>query len=128
MKRLVMAVAALAFSATLSMTHAQSVSKKPFMVDFNKLSTYLDLAPYQMTEVVNINDYFIEMQKESLSRNPVRQERKMHQAVYGNLKLMKEVLTTEQYRKYVTLLNVTNNNNRVLGHTVVSDVYLAHTK
>lgn len=39
----------------------------------------------------------------------------MHQAVYGNLKLMKQVLTPDQYRKYVTLLNVTNNNNRALS-------------
>ena len=28
---------------------------------------------------------------------------------------MKKVLTPEQYRKYVVLLNVTNNNNRTLN-------------
>ena len=42
-------------------------------------------------------------------------DKKMRQAVYGNLKLMKKVLTPEQYRKYVILLNVTNNNNRTLS-------------
>ena len=42
-------------------------------------------------------------------------DKKMRQAVYGNLKLMKKVLTPEQYRKYVVLLNVTNNNNRTLN-------------
>ena len=49
----------------------------------------------------------------------------MYDAVYGNLKLMKKALTADQYRKYVTLLNITNNNNRILGHEMMSDVYLA---
>jgi len=49
----------------------------------------------------------------------------MYQAVYGNLKLMKKALSPDQYRKYVTLLNITNNNNRTLGVNTFPEVYLA---
>ena len=55
------------------------------------------------------------MQGESLRASEKMRDKKMRQAVYGNLKLMKKVLTPDQYRKYVTLLNVTNNNNRALN-------------
>ncbi len=63
----------------------------------------------------NINEFFLDKQRESLRASESQQQKKMHQAVYGNLKLMKKVLTPDQYRKYVTLLNVTNNNNRALN-------------
>ena len=55
------------------------------------------------------------MQGESLRASDEMRDKKMRQAVYGNLKLMKKALTSEQYRKYVLLLNVTNNNNRTLN-------------
>lgn len=46
----------------------------------------------------------------------------------ANLKLMKEALTADQYRKYVILLNVTNNNNRLTGAVTFTDIYLAENK
>ena len=49
----------------------------------------------------------------------------MYQAVYCNLKVMKKALSQDQYRKYVTLLNITNNNNRTLGVNTFPEVYLA---
>jgi len=48
----------------------------------------------------------------------------MQQAVYSNLKLMKDTLTPEQYRKYVILLNVTHNNNIKKGISSMPDTYL----
>lgn len=125
MKRLAMVVAALMFSATICLTNARNVGKEPFSVEFTQLSSYLDLAPYQMDEVFGINEYFMETQQKSLSKDLKRQEARMRTALYGNLKLMKKALTEEQYRKYVALLNVTNNNNRLLGGIVFTDVYLA---
>jgi len=118
MKRVVMTVALLLCSATLSLTYAKSGDKAPFEVSFLKLSSYLELAPYQEENVQKINEYFIDMQSESLKSNPKLKEQKLRQAVYGNLKLMKKVLTPEQYRKYVTLINITNNNNRILGEEI----------
>lgn len=132
MKKLIMAVAILGISATVSFAKAQCVNengnKEPFAVEFGKLSSYLNLAPSQMDEVYNINDYFVEQQKASLSKDTKRQEERLQKAVYGNLKLMKTALNDEQYRKYVTLLNVTNNNNRLTGAVTFTDIYLAENK
>ena len=132
MRKLFMAVAILGISATVSFAKAQCVNengnKEPFAVEFGKLSSYLDLTPSQMDEVSDINEYFKGQQKESLSRDTKRQEERLRKAVYGNLKLMKSALSDNQYRKYVTLLNVTNNNNRLTGAVTFTDIYLADNK
>ena len=127
-----MAVAVLGMSATMNFAKAQCVNeygnKEPFAVEFSRLSSYLGLAPYQMEEVLNINDYFVQEQRSSLSKDLKRQDERLQKAVYGNLKLMKEALTADQYRKYVILLNVTNNNNRLTGAVTFTDIYLAENK
>ena len=132
MRKLIMAVAVLGMSATMNFAKAQCVNeygnKEPFAVEFSRLSSYLGLAPYQMEEVLNINDYFVREQRKSLSKDLRRQDERLQKAVYGNLKLMKEALTADQYRKYVILLNVTNNNNRLTGAVTFADIYLAENK
>lgn len=132
MRKLIMAVAVLGMSATMNFAKAQCVNeygnKEPFAVEFSRLSSYLGLAPYQMEEVLNINDYFVQEQRKNLSKDLKRQDERLQKAVYGNLKLMKEALTADQYRKYVILLNVTNNNNRLTGAVTFTDIYLAENK
>ena len=132
MRKLIMAVAVLGMSATMNFAKAQCVNeygnKEPFAVEFSRLSSYLGLAPYQMEEVLNINDYFVQEQRKSLSKDLKRQDERLQKAVYGNLKLMKEALTADQYRKYVILLNVTNNNNRLTGAVTFTDIYFAENK
>ena len=132
MRKLIMAVAVLGMSATMNFAKAQCVNeygnKEPFAVECSRLSSYLGLAPYQMEEVLNINDYFVQEQRKSLSKDLKRQDERLQKAVYGNLKLMKEALTADQYRKYVILLNVTNNNNRLTGAVTFTDIYLAENK
>ena len=132
MRKLIMAVAVLGMSATMNFAKAQCVNeygnKEPFAVEFSRLSSYLGLAPYQMEEVLNINDYFVQEQRKSLSKDLKRQDERLQKAVYGNLKLMKEALTADQYRKYVILLNVTYNNNRLTGAVTFTDIYLAENK
>ena len=132
MRKLIMAVAVLGMSATMNFAKAQCVNeygnKEPFAVEFSRLSSYLGLAPYQMEEVLNINDYFVQEQRKSLSKDLKRQDERLQKAVYGNLKLMKGALTADQYRKYVILLNVTNNNNRLTGAVTFTDIYLAENK
>lgn len=112
-----MAVAAVLLCVTMGFAreNRNNVNKEPFAINFEKLSNYLQLSSYQANEVANINEYFMDMQEESLRSGSKMRDKKMHQAIYGNLKLMKKVLTPEQYRKYVILLNVTNNNNRTLN-------------
>lgn len=130
MKRLGLAVAAVLMSASVGFAQSSEVklSKEPFVVNAERLSSYLQLTPGQYNEVANINAYFIEKQSESIRSSSRLQAKKMHQAVYGNLKLMKKALTPEQYRKYVVLLNITNNNNRLMGINAIPDVYLAENK
>ena len=132
MRKLIMAVAVLGMSATMNFAKAQCVNeygnKEPFAVEFSRLSSYLGLAPYQMEEVLNINYYFVQEQRKSFSKDLKRQDERLQKAVYGNLKLMKEALTADQYRKYVILLNVTNNNNRLTGAVTFTDIYLAENK
>ena len=120
MKRLVMAMSALLVSVTMSFAQESSLHKEPFVVNVGQLVSYLELRPSQINEVAMINDYFREKQSEGL-----RGSHKMRQAVFGNLKLMKKALSTDQYRKYVALINVTNNNNRMTSGLSFPDVYLA---
>lgn len=76
-----MAVAVLGMSATMNFAKAQCVNeygnKEPFAVEFSRLSSYLGLAPYQMEEVLNINDYFVQEQRKSLSKDLKRQDERL---------------------------------------------------
>lgn len=119
------AVAVLMMGATTAFAQKPNLSREPFVISVGKLSDYLQLTPSQIEEVANINEYFIEKQAESTRCGSKNRDRKQYEAVYGNLKLMKKALTAEQYRKYVTLINVTNNNNRMLAEDSMPDVYLA---
>ena len=123
MKRLVMAMSALLVSVTMSFAQESSLHKEPFVVNVGQLVSYLELRPSQINEVGMINDYFREKQSEGLSHK--MRDKRMRQAVFGNLKLMKKALSTDQYRKYVALINVTNNNNRMMSGLSFPDVYLA---
>lgn len=128
MKRLVMAVAALVLSVTTSLAQESNLSKEPFSANISQLANYLELRPSQLNEVSVINEYFIEKQNESLRAGDKLRDKKMRQAVFGNLKLMKKALSSGQYRKYVALINVTNNNNRVLHEVSFPDIYLAENR
>ena len=84
MRKLIMAVAVLGMSATMNFAKAQCVNeygnKEPFAVEFSRLSSYLGLAPYQMEEVLNINDYFVQEQRKSLSKDLKRQDVRQFEA------------------------------------------------
>ena len=113
-------------SATLAF--AGNKEKAPFTVSMYQLSSYLQLTSAQVDEVENINEYFQQMQRASLRADEDQKEAKMQKAIYSNLKLMKRVLDADQYRKYVALLNVTNNNNRLRAIEAAPDSYLAENK
>ena len=131
MKHLGLAVVAVLLSVTNAFAQSNDfkTGKEPFTVNTERLSSYLELTSMQKGKVEKINEFFIQTQKASLNVKQERQARKMQQSVYSNLKLMKDVLTPEQYRKYVILLNITNNNNRLAkGVDTVSEIYLADKK
>ena len=112
MKSLGMVVAAFFLFATTGFAQGGTLSMEPFDVSVKNLSKYLELTSSQAEEVADINDYFMDQQKRSL-RSSKDQDKKMHQAVYTNLKLMKGTLTPEQYKKYLVLINLTNSNRLI---------------
>lgn len=79
---------------------------------------YLDIYSSQYDKVAFANEYFSDqLQKISRIKNEERRGKKIREAVVENLSLMKSVLNGEQYRKYLTLLNLTLRNKGL-------DVYL----
>lgn len=127
MKKLMMAVCVVLMG--MQSVKAQGLyeltGKAPFTIRFGQLSRYLDLQPSQQESVYRISEAFMADQQEALSRS-ARKEELMTRALHANLKQMKEALNEEQYRNYVTLLNVTSN-NQVLSSNLM-DGYLANNR
>ena len=127
MKKLMMAVCVVLMG--MQSVKAQGLyeltGKAPFTIRFGQLSRYLDLQPSQQESVYRISEAFTANQQEALSRS-ARKEEWMPRALHANLKQMKEALNEEQYRNYVTLLNVTSN-NQVLSSNLM-DGYLANNR
>lgn len=127
MKKLMMAVCVVLMG--MQSVKAQGLyeltGKAPFTIRFGQLSRYLDLQPSQQESVYRISEAFMADQQEALSRS-ARKEELMTRALHANLKQMKEALNEAQYRNYVTLLNVTSN-NQVLSSNL-TDGYLANNR
>ena len=129
MKKLMMALSVVLMSMGMQLVKAQGVyeltGKAPFTIRFGQLSRYLDLQPSQQESVYRISEAFMADQQEALSRS-ARKEELMTRALHANLKQMKEALNEEQYRNYVTLLNVTRNNQFLSRN--LTDGYLANKR
>ena len=127
MKKLMMAVCVVLMG--MQSVKAQGLyeltGKAPFTIRFGQLSRYLDLQPSQQESVYRISEAFMAYQQEALIRSS-RKEGLMTRALHANLKQMKEALREAQYRNYVTLLNVTSN-NQVLSSNLM-DGYLANNR
>ena len=123
MRRLGLVFSAIVLVATMSFGQSKKVNLVSD-INFEKLSNYLQLKPSQMNEVASINEFSSEQLAEASRASESRYDKKVHQAVYSNLKLMKGTLSEDQYRKYLTLINVTNNNNRLFS-AGYGDTYLA---
>lgn len=113
MKRVVLTVAiALCIGATTFAAEKQPISNWGGNISITSLSKYLNLTSAQAEEVANISTYFdTEMSKASYSRK--NQDQKIQNAVYSNLKLMRQTLSAEQYTKYLKVLNITLQNKGI---------------
>lgn len=109
---------------------AQQLTEKaePFSANFQQLAKYLELTPVQMQEVYQINEVFVDDQKQYLSGSisPVLHGEGFQQILYSNFKQLKNTLSEEQYNKYVAIVNLTYH-NRLTESSRVADVYLALT-
>lgn len=114
MKRLGLTlVAAVCLTATTFAAGNQPTAAKwDGSINVSKLSKYLNLSSDQHEEVANICEYFsTQMGRVSSSRK--NKEELLHNAVYGNLKLMKKALTDKQYADYAKVLNITLQNKGI---------------
>ena len=80
-------------------------------INVEKLSRFLKLTGKQQQEVTNICEYFNEQYAVSSKKN---QEKLLHNAIYGNLKLMKKALDEKQYSEYAKVLNATLKNKGIV--------------
>lgn len=114
MKRLGFTLAA-AFCLTLTTFAAgnqPTTEKWEGNINVNKLGKYLKLNSDQSQEVSNICDYFTEQMSKATTAKKDK-DAKLRNAVYGNLKLMKQTLNAEQYAKYAALMNITLQNKGI---------------
>ena len=114
MKRLGLTlVAAVCLTATVFAAGNQPTTAKwDGNINVSKLSKYLNLSSDQHQEVANICEYFT-TQMERVSYSKKNQDKLLHNAVYGNLKLMRQTLTDKQYADYAKVLNITLQNKSI---------------
>ena len=123
MKRFVLLFVALATFASATVFAANegaNVNKEVWNWDVRteRIVRYLDIYSGQFDKVALVNEYFSDqLQKISRIKDEDVRAKKVREAVSENLSLMKGILNVEQYRKYVTLLNLTIRNKGL-------DVYL----
>lgn len=100
-------VAAFCLAATIFAAGNQPTTGKwQGNINVSKLGKYLNLDSAQSEEVANICDYFSTQMSRATTAQKDK-EAKLRNAVYGNLKLMRKTLSTEQYAKYAALLHIT---------------------
>ncbi len=114
MKRLGLTlVAAVCLTATVFAAGNQPTTAKwDGNINVSKLSKYLNLSSDQHQEVANICEYF-NTQMERVGYSKKNQDKLLHNAVYGNLKLMRQTLTDKQYADYAKVLNITLQNKGI---------------
>ena len=126
MRRLGLFVAvALMMGATTIYAQSGTVANQS---SFERLSKYLRLTEAEAPEVAKINAYFENQLGQPLSAEALSQserQEEVRKALLCNLKLMKQALTKEQYRKYVTLINVTRANQQMAITSPDLEAYLA---
>lgn len=113
MNNLIKVLVVSVFIATGGLLHAEGKGGQLFVADTQQLIKYLDLKGYQISNVDEINRDFISMQYDLATKNKKTDKQEMKKVVYKNLKSLKDVLTAEQYRKYVAILNITHYNQQV---------------
>ena len=107
-------MAALCLSATAFAAGNQPTTEKwEGYINVSKLSKYLQLSSDQMEEVANICNYFNAQMTEANRLKDERQTKMLHNAIHGNLQLMKKTLTAKQYARYAKVLDITLKNKGI---------------
>lgn len=112
MKRLFLTVVAMlsmtmTFAENENLNSAENAKVYSMAVNYDKLAGYLDLSSDQVETVQDIHTSFCADMMNAA--NAASDERKgmVTQAIAKDLKFMRCVLTSDQYRKYLAVLNAT---------------------
>lgn len=108
MKRIGLILVAVMLCVSVCFAQQPRISQRDFVIDMDRVGRYLELTLFQKEEMKEINQHFKQQQQRSARYDGERRTRYKQKAVLENLVLVKEVLTIEQYRKYLTLMNLTN--------------------
>lgn len=99
-------------AATYANGEKETAAKWDGSINKTKLTKYLQLSSNQHQEVADICDYF--QQQMRLANNAKKDnDVKVRNAVYGNLKLMKQTLNEKQYSDYLRLMALTLRNKGI---------------
>lgn len=115
-KVILMAVALLSMSTAFAENDHVNNAREAYVMNVNpySLGRTLALKGEQMEAVEYITEKFrMEMYRAGYSKEAVRQER-LKKAVNRNLSYMRSVLSHEQYRTYVMVLNATLHNRGLM--------------
>lgn len=114
MKKLGLTIVAFAFTASVFATGSSSSNDKKWngAIDGSSLKRYLQLNGEQHEEVENICEHF-ENEMRHANNSKKNKEQKLRNAVYSNLKLMKQTLSDKQYIDYVRALSATLHNKGI---------------
>lgn len=115
MKRIALFLVSIALCGATSfageMSNSATRSTWEWSVNAGRLTNYLELGSNQYDEVSAACEYFADnLLRAARSKNEASRAELVRKAVLGNLKLMRNALDNQQYKKYVTLLNLTLHN------------------
>ena len=83
----------------------QEINDLNIEIPLPKLARYLNLNSTQYDNVENAIDFFSDKMQSAKYSKGRRQIKNLNEAIYGNLKLMRNTLSQNQYRKYLQLIN-----------------------
>ena len=120
MKKLILSVALLLATGLTANAEGENsnsvnmVEAYDINVNINSLARYLELSKDQIESVDNIQKVFSEsLRCAAVSGGQESRKNMVRNAIKYDLKNMRYILTEEQYKKYVRILNVTLNNRKI---------------
>ena len=110
MKKIILTLVSVFLMSVNGMANESENDYKSNWIKVESLSRYLNLNSMQQEEVQGIQKYFDEQLERASRIKGNRRAVKTEIVVKENLKLMHDILRPEQFRKYVTTLNLTLEN------------------
>ena len=119
MKKIVLTIVAMlsmtmTFAEETSANNVEKVKAYDMTVDYTRLAVCLGLTLDQMSAVKEIHDTFCENMKEVALLPEEEQQEMLKKVLEVDMRYMSYVLEHDQYRKYLTLVNITLNNRGLL--------------